>query len=437
VDTVLGRIAFAAPTQDVDVMFHAGFSDDLGGRRVTGRRRSLSGSTLDTTVAFQFGITQDADTISNAPDPTVLGTAMQDAIDAWNTFVAQGVPGFGVICVMDSRVYAGTVAIEVPAGYTLAIVAADWPVDTDLNQRQPGVFGASECWPTLTGDVQVTGTAPADSESPGTLILDGLRMSGADRHRQAPQAPAVVTAVVPWTDLGPTCVRCPRPGARGQPRRRLPPRSGALHPGRAAQSGRGARAPVSCILDATATFVAFAAPDGTDPAPWLTLVNCTVVGKVRTAMLELASSCLFVAELAVPDPDWTAPVRSERRQHGCVRFSRLPEGARVPGATLPAGPRAAGRARELGLDTVDALPAGERERVVLRMLPMFTSLTYGDPGYAQLSRRGAVAIREGGADGAEMGAFHDLFQAHREQNLRTRLDEYLRFGLEAGVFYET
>ena len=33
-----------------------------------------------------------------------------------------------------------------------------------------------------------------------------------------------------------------------------------------------------------------------------------------------------------------------------------------------------------------------------------------------------------------MGAFHELFEPQRETNLRIRLDEYLRFGLEAGVF---
>jgi hypothetical protein len=36
-----------------------------------------------------------------------------------------------------------------------------------------------------------------------------------------------------------------------------------------------------------------------------------------------------------------------------------------------------------------------------------------------------------------MGAFHDLFQPQRETNLKVRLEEYLRFGLEAGSFYET
>lgn len=71
------------------------------------------------------------------------------------------------------------------------------------------------------------------------------------------------------------------------------------------------------------------------------------------------------------------------------------------------------------------------------MRPQFTSLRYGDAGYCQLSRRTAAEIREGADDDAEMGAFHDLYQPQRESNLRVRLDEYLRFGLEAGILYAT
>ena len=33
-----------------------------------------------------------------------------------------------------------------------------------------------------------------------------------------------------------------------------------------------------------------------------------------------------------------------------------------------------------------------------------------------------------------MGAYHLLFAPQREGNLRIRIEEYLRFGLEAGVF---
>lgn len=73
----------------------------------------------------------------------------------------------------------------------------------------------------------------------------------------------------------------------------------------------------------------------------------------------------------------------------------------------------------------------------LRVKPQFTSLRYGDPGYGQLSQRCAVEIRTGADNESEMGAFNELMQPQRETDLRVRLDEYLRFGLEAGIFYAT
>jgi hypothetical protein len=69
--------------------------------------------------------------------------------------------------------------------------------------------------------------------------------------------------------------------------------------------------------------------------------------------------------------------------------------------------------------------------------PHFTSLRYGDPGYAQLRSATDLAIREGASDDSEMGVLRPLNQPQREANLRIRLDEYLRFGLHAGVFYAT
>jgi len=62
---------------------------------------------------------------------------------------------------------------------------------------------------------------------------------------------------------------------------------------------------------------------------------------------------------------------------------------------------------------------------------------YGDAAYCQLSLRCAPEIRTGADDGAEMGAFHDLLQVQRRAHLRLRLDEYLRFGLEAGIMDAT
>ena len=66
-------------------------------------------------------------------------------------------------------------------------------------------------------------------------------------------------------------------------------------------------------------------------------------------------------------------------------------------------------------------------------LVSFTSTVYGDPGYMQLSGRTCEAVRRGADDEGEMGAFHHLYQPQKEAYLRARLEEYLRFGLEAGL----
>ena len=85
----------------------------------------------------------------------------------------------------------------------------------------------------------------------------------------------------------------------------------------------------------------------------------------------------------------------------------------------------------------DAERQAIKDAVVASVVPVFTSLRYTDPGYCQLRLSVPEQIRTGADDEAEMGAFHDLFQPQRESNIRARLSEYLRFGLEAGVFYET
>ncbi|MGB3654102.1 MAG: hypothetical protein WBA41_23230, partial [Rivularia sp. (in: cyanobacteria)] len=78
----------------------------------------------------------------------------------------------------------------------------------------------------------------------------------------------------------------------------------------------------------------------------------------------------------------------------------------------------------------------EQKLVILsRSQPRFTSTEYGTPGYAQLSLACATEIRTGAEDGSEMGVFSYLKQPQRQANLQASLDEYLRFGLQAGIFY--
>ncbi len=135
------------------------------------------------------------------------------------------------------------------------------------------------------------------------------------------------------------------------------------------------------------------------------IADSTAIGTVHTLELQLASNSIFMSD-----------VHSEKRQEGCVRFSYLPFTSIVP--------------RRYRCQP-------ESDASALRVRPQFTSLRYGDPGYGQLALRTAAEIRTGADDKAEMGAFHELQQPQRETNLRIRLEEYLRFGLEAGIFYVT
>lgn len=75
--------------------------------------------------------------------------------------------------------------------------------------------------------------------------------------------------------------------------------------------------------------------------------------------------------------------------------------------------------------------------ILNQLQPSFTSTRYGEPGYMQLRQTCPSVIRTGAEDGAEMGGFNALKQAQREANLLASLDEYLRFGLAAGIFYMT
>jgi len=167
------------------------------------------------------------------------------------------------------------------------------------------------------------------------------------------------------------------------------------------------------ILDATRIEgVASAGLDGVAPGASLIMQGCTSIGKLHAAQIPLISNCLLLAVLAEVDT-WDTPVRAEQKQTGCMRFSWLPLSARVP--------------RRYRCQPEEGAPP---------VAPRMLSLRYGTPIYCWLSVRTADAIRRGAEDEGEMGAFHHVLASQRETNLRVRLNEYLRAGLESGVFYE-
>lgn len=133
----------------------------------------------------------------------------------------------------------------------------------------------------------------------------------------------------------------------------------------------------------------------------LKISNTTVFGKTEVDLLDLASNVIF-----------TDVVHAKDYQRGCVRFSYIPISSQTPQRYM----------------------CKPDENSSSYLYPKFTSRTYGDPGYAQLHRNIDKEIFENADNGAEMGAFNSLYQPQRLNDLKSLLNDYLRFGLEAGVF---
>jgi hypothetical protein len=399
IDPVLGRILFSAnelPRGEVRVTYHYGFSDDIGGGEYD------QSSSINTALAPVLPIAA----------PASIQAALNGVVDG------------GAAEVGDSALYSETLSIQVNGNRQMELRAA--------NEHRPVLV--------LGGEMQISGGEASEVAIIGLLISGGaLRVPFASTNKLArlrlihctlvpglglsvagdPQSPSAPSLIVESPTVAIEIDHCIVGGLR---------------------IAQDARVRItSSIVDATdPSGIACAGPVGSDSAPGgsLQLVNTTLIGKVRAVAIELISDSILLAR---PSPDDTlAAVYSERTQAGCVRFSSLPQDSRVPRRYRCEPDLAlAQRAKDLGYRSVGDLSSDEQHSVALRMRPRFTSLRYGDPGYCQLSDACPIEIRQGGHDSAEMGAFHDLQQPQRETDLRVRLDEYLRFELEAGIFHIT
>lgn len=369
IDPALGRVAIGAPqTKPPRVTYHYGFSAPLGGGEYD------QSSTMGTELPL----------VTSVPAPSVT---LQAAVN----LLLNG----GAAEVSDSGRYDESLSIDVTDDQHLELRAAD--------KHRPSIF--------LAAPMDINGGARS------TVTLSGLLINGGPIRISGGSANKIKTLRIVHCTLVPTaqpCLVVETPDVEIQIDHSI---VGAI---RVAQ---GAKVTImDSIVDATLpTEVALGAPDGVAAAGTLTIVNSTMIGKLHTEEILLASNTIFYAELGPGDP-WLLPgnpgtaVRSDRKQAGCVRFCYVPWSAIVPR-----------RHR--------CVPASSHD--VARVRPQFTSTHYGDPGYGQLAMATPTEIRTGADDEGEIGAFHLLFQPQREENLRARLREYLRFGLEAGIFYAT
>jgi hypothetical protein len=382
IDPELGRLLAPAGTLASDVIrvnYRAGFSADMGGGE------------YNRIPSFTPGLAPVVSVSASAP--------IQPALD--------GLSHGGVVEITDNEYYAETPSFFVPSQSAIEWRAADG--------QRPVLL--------LSDDLLVTGSGECDAILNGLVIVGGaVSVPLLDRNNQPNRLRTLrlrhctlVPGPTPDFNLGGGAIV---PGTPGLPRLIVEAPNVTVEIedciiGGIRATGEASISIQGSIIDGGGELgIAYSGLLGFDAGAPLEIQNSTVIGKVHTQTMQLASNTIFLA--ALEDPDfWTAPVIAERLQEGCVRFSFVPPGSRVP--------------RKFHCQPEDASQAA-------RLRPIFNSLRYGDAEYCQLSPHCAAEIADGADDQAEMGAFHDLFQPQRISNLRTRLDEYLRFGLEAGVF---
>lgn len=383
IDPELGRIAF--PTSQpapagVHVDYCYGFSAEIGGGSY-----SRPG---DTAADVPINVPGDASTLQGALDLAVSRLT--------------GLMKTAVIEIKNNEYYLETPRVNLAAGTTVQLRAAD------------------KCRPVLvlSGDMDIAG----DENS--TFRIDGFLVAGGSLvvPQRSPSEPPNLLSGLQISNC--TLAPCDIPKVLTVPAQPAVPRVRIETPDVALsiktsitgsiRSGPAAACTITnSIVDAQhADEVAFSALDAAAAGGPLTIENSTIIGKIHATQMALVSNTLFVARLASID-SWVAPVLADQLQQGCVRFSYVPAGSRVP--------------RRYRCHPADDDPAP--------VFPAFTSLRFGDAGYCQLSQQSGPEILQGADDGSEMGVFHNVHQPQRISNLQISLNDYLRFGLEAGIFY--
>jgi hypothetical protein len=425
VDPALGRLALPSGITPirVQVSYSYGFSGDAGGGPYN--------RTDSTTAAFQAPIGWQVGVSKNIPPvPGQIFATLVEAVQQWNS---QPAGTAGLITVMDSSTYVedlvGSDVILIPEGSQLSLVAADWPAFEDptvpgVPVRRVGDFVPDGVCPHLQGNISVRGTAPANDPNPGTLLIDGLLIEGRLR---------VLAGNLGGLQVH-HCTLLPDPA--------FPPSQVGLgvntqNAQLAISLRRTICGPITLpesvpslsifesIVDLAGSTSAIDA-GGTN----LEIRESTVFGGVSVRSLE-ASNCIFTSRVMVQQRQ-----AGTGELHPCARYSFTPYSSETP-RRYRCQPDIAleEEAQALGKTSAADLTAVQRERVLNRVKPGFRSTHYGDPDYAQLSLGTVPGIRTGAEDGAEMGVWSYLQQPQREANLRGSLGEYLRFGLEAGIFF--
>ena len=153
---------------------------------------------------------------------------------------------------------------------------------------------------------------------------------------------------------------------------------------------------------------------GSDPAIECTtghveLERVTIFGNVEVGRLD-ATDCIIMGTLSVLN-----------QQGSCLRFSAVSPGGSLPRTFEVFGPP----------------PSNEEGAAGTVIEPaFFTSLRFGDPGYASPSVVAPIEITQGAESGSEMGAFSALFRPIRMASIINKVDEFKPAGIIAQYILE-
>ncbi len=411
IDPVLGRIQYAAGLtlpKSLRVNYSYGFPAEIGGGQYD-RSTSLSIPAPAQTKLYAV--------IGTSQFPTV-----QSAVTAWNGLAPGSV---GVIVLPNYERYTidftGTHALQLPAGSSLTILSGEplAPPPTGPAPNPPNVIWNNSCV-TLFGNIQVVAPAAkalAEGEPApaGQLLLSGLRVAGQITiGGQNATVQIVDSTLVPglgFTSDG-------KPLDAGEPSIIVTAGEAALSllnsiSGPIAANTGGSTRICSSIVDATSPCcAAYTASDLASAGADLQVQNSTIIGKVHTRTITLASNTIFYSRLGPRDP-WLAAVWSSRRQTGCVRFCWLPFNSITP-------PR------------YQCLPPDASSEAALA--PNFVTRTYGDPSYALLGGYVPMAVWQGSDSGSQIGVYSGIQETEAARNVQLRAPEYLPVSLESGIF---
>ncbi|MGI5453411.1 hypothetical protein ACQEWB_09615 [Streptomyces sp. CA-249302] len=383
VDPELGRIAFgsrSAPRQGVWVDYHYAYGADMGG----GEYERPDRVERPDAVFYRVG----------------PGQPYRQIMDAYRAWQSERGPGrTGIIEITHSGAYQEQLDFDLDPGDRLELRAAEGtrPVIRllDWYSNRPDALNIRA----VEADC-----APCDRPR---IVLDGLLVAGRGINVTGPMGAVVLrhSTLVPGWSLEPEC----EPHSPEEPSIVLERTTACLQVEHSVLGtievigDEVSEDPLDIhlrdsILDATGhDREALSAPDCRHAHAVLHVHRTTVIGEVHTHAVESAENSVFTGKLHVV-----------RRGIGCLRYSAVPAGSRTP-----------------------------RRHRCTDVRPLFSAVRYGTPWYGQLADRCPEVIRRGADDGAELGAFHDLYRPQREDGLRARLAEYTPAGTDSGIFYVT